>query len=181
VLFNVSATQVTYQIPPGTAAGPANVTITAGDGVTGTVQVQVAIVAPGVYTMNAAGLVKAYAFRISNGNQFIEDVFDIDATGAVIACPVTISNGDQVYLIAYGTGFRAAGGDISATIGGISSPVLYAGPQGAQPGIDQFNVLIPSSLAGGRRAGRVNCRRPSSEYRVSDGPMRRTRLTASRA
>jgi uncharacterized protein (TIGR03437 family) len=149
VLFSVSATQVMYQIPPGTAAGPAAVTITAGDGVTGSVQVQVTAVAPGVYTLNAAGLVKAYVFRVSNGNQFFEDVYDIDGTGAVIARPINISNGDQVYLFVYGTGFRAAGGDISATIGGISTPVLYAGPQGVQPGLDQFNILIPPELGTG--------------------------------
>ena len=150
VLFSVSATQVMYQIPPGTAAGPANVTITAGDGVTGTVQVQIAAVAPGVYTLNSAGLVKAFVIRVSNGNQFVEDVYEIDPTGAVIARPITISNGDQVYLIAYGTGFRAAGsGGVAVTIGADSPPVLYAGPQGEAVGVDQFNILIPPDLAAG--------------------------------
>jgi uncharacterized protein (TIGR03437 family) len=149
LLFSVSATQVTYQIPAGTAAGTATVTITAGDGVTGTVQVQVAAVAPGVYTLNSGGLVKGYVLRVSNGNQFIEDVFDIDATGAVIARPITISNGDQVYLFAYGTGFRGAGSDVTVTIGGDSPPVLYAGPQGVAAGVDQFNILIPPDLASG--------------------------------
>src|SRR5262249_25076085 len=60
VLFSVSASQVTYEIPPGTAAGPATVTITAGDGVSGTVQVQVAAVAPGLYTLNSSALARAY-------------------------------------------------------------------------------------------------------------------------
>src|SRR5438270_7444394 len=112
-------------------------------------QCQIAAVAPGVYALNAAGLVKAYALRISNGNSFIEDVYEIDGTGAVIAHPITVSNGDQVYLIAYGTGFRAAGGDISAAIGGENAPVLYAGAQGVQPGLDQFTILIPPDLAAG--------------------------------
>jgi uncharacterized protein (TIGR03437 family) len=150
VLLSVSATQVTYQIPPGTAAGPATVTITAGDGITGAVQVQVAAVAPGLYTLNSAGLVKAYVLRISNGNQFVEDVYDVDPTGAVVARPITISNGDQVYLIAYGTGFRAAGtGGVTVTIGADNPPALYAGPQGVAVGVDQFNILIPPDLAAG--------------------------------
>jgi uncharacterized protein (TIGR03437 family) len=150
VLFTVSATYVTYQVPPGTATGAAIVTITAGDGVTGSIPVQVAAIAPGLYTSNAAGLVKAYVLRISNGNQFVEDVYEIDATGAVIARPITISNGDQVSLIAYGTGFRAAGtGGITVTIGADSPPVLYAGPQGVAVGVDQFNILIPPDLAAG--------------------------------
>jgi uncharacterized protein (TIGR03437 family) len=147
-LFSVSPTQVTYQIPPGTAAGAATVTITAGDGVAATTQVQIAAVAPGIYTLNFAGLARAYALRLSNGNLFVEDVFDIDATGAVIARPITISNGDQVTLIVYGTGFRA-GADFSATAGGISAPILYAGPQRVQPGLDQFNLLIPPELGTG--------------------------------
>ena len=35
------------------------------------------------------------------------------------------------------------------TVGGIGAPVLYAGPQGVQPGLDQFNVLIPPEVATG--------------------------------
>jgi uncharacterized protein (TIGR03437 family) len=148
-LFSVSPTQVNYQIPPGTALGTATVTITAADGLVTAGQLQITDVAPGVFTLNGAGLVKGYALRISGSNQFVEDVFEVDATGAVIARPVTISNGDQVYLLAYGTGFRAAGtGGVTATIGGISVPVLYAGPQGTNAGVDQFNILIPPELAG---------------------------------
>jgi uncharacterized protein (TIGR03437 family) len=149
LLFSVSAAQVTYQMPPGTAAGAAIVTITSGDGVVATAQVQVATVAPGIYTVNSAGLAKGYALRSVNGNLFVEDVFDINAMGAVVARPITISNGDQVTLIVYGTGFRAAGGDFSATAGGTSAPILYAGPQGIQPGVDQFNITIPPEVAAG--------------------------------
>jgi len=150
LVLSVSPTQVTYQIPPGTAVGAATVAITAGDGVTTTGQVQIATVSPGVYALNAAGLAKAFVLRVSNGNQFVEDVYDIDPTGAVVARPITISNGDQVYLIAYGTGFRAAGtGGVAVTIGADSPPVLYAGPQGVAVGVDQFNILIPPDLAAG--------------------------------
>jgi len=108
--------------------------------------VQIAAVAPGLYTLNSSALAKAYVLRVSNGNQFIEDVYDIDPTGAVIARPITISNGDQVYLFLYGTGFRAAGGNIGATVADEIAPVLYAGPQGVQPGLDQFNILIPPDV-----------------------------------
>jgi len=149
LVLSVSSTQVTYQVPAGLAVGAATATITAGDGVSATTTLQIAAVAPGLYTLKSSGLVKGYALRISNGNTFIEDVFEIDATGSVIARPITISNGDQVYLIVYGTGFRAAGGDMSATVGGIGAPILYAGPQGVQPGLDQFTILLPPELATG--------------------------------
>ena len=148
-LLSVSPTQVIYEIPAGTALGAATLTIKAGDGVTTTGQLQVAAVSPGVYTLNANGLVKAFALRVSNGVQFVEDVYEIDGTGAVIAHPITISNGDPVYLIAYGTGFRAANADVAVSIGEIGAPVLYAGPQGVVAGTDQFNILIPPDLAAG--------------------------------
>jgi len=147
VLFKVTDTEVTYQVPPGTAPGAANVTITAADSVAATTQVQIAAVAPGLYTSNSANLAKGYAVRLSNGNLFVEDLFDIDATGVMVARPITVTNGDQVTLIVYGTGFRGAGGDISAMVGGVAAPVLFAGPQGVQPGLDQFNVMIPPEAA----------------------------------
>ena len=34
------------------------------------------------------------------------------------------------------------------TIGGVSAPVLHAGPQSDFPGQDQINVQIPARLAG---------------------------------
>jgi uncharacterized protein (TIGR03437 family) len=149
VLLSVSGTQVTYQIPPGTAVGAATVTVTAGDGAVATAQLQIVAVAPGLYTQNSSGLAKGYVVRFSGGNSLIEDVFEIDPNGAVIPHPIAVSNGDQVYLLAYGGGFRAAGGDVSAIIGGITAPVLYAGPQGVQTGLDQFNILIPPELGTG--------------------------------
>ena len=45
--------------------------------------------------------------------------------------------------------FRAAGGDITATVGGIGAPILHAGAQGVQPGLDQFTVLVPPQRATG--------------------------------
>jgi len=38
-------------------------------------------------------------------------------------------------------------------MGNINAPVIYAGPQGADAGLDQVNVLIPAQLAG---SGTVN-------------------------
>jgi hypothetical protein len=128
------------------------VTITAGDGVGAKIQLQIAAVAPGLYSVNSAGLGKGYAVRLSAGNLMIEDLFDIDATGAMVARPITVSDGNQVILILYGTGFRAAGGDFSATIGGVNTPVLCGGPQGVQP------IQHRDSAGAGRRRGRSPCR-----------------------
>jgi uncharacterized protein (TIGR03437 family) len=38
--------------------------------------------------------------------------------------------------------------NVHCTIGGVSAPVLYAGPQNTFTGLDQVNVQIPAELAG---------------------------------
>jgi uncharacterized protein (TIGR03437 family) len=61
--------------------------------------------------------------------------------------------GDQVYLVLYGTGVRQAH-SVTATVNGISVPVVFSGAQGSYPGMDQINLgPLPASLAG---AGTVN-------------------------
>jgi uncharacterized protein (TIGR03437 family) len=60
---------------------------------------------------------------------------------------------DQLYLLLFGTGFRNHSSAVTATIGGTSANVLYAGAQGTFAGLDQANVRVPSTLAG---SGGVN-------------------------
>ena len=68
----------------------------------------------------------------------------ISGAGSSAAAPV--------YLILFGSGLGSAT-SASATIGGISATVAYAGQPGTYPGVDQYNILIPPSLAG---KGQVN-------------------------
>ncbi len=57
-------------------------------------------------------------------------------------------NGQLVEL--YGTGFRGRSSleEVTCTIAGITVPVMYAGPQGGFPGLDQVNLSLPPSLVG---------------------------------
>jgi uncharacterized protein (TIGR03437 family) len=72
----------------------------------------------------------------------------------VSAAPINIGS-DILYLVLYGTGIRnrRPNGIVACTINGQSLPVAYAGPQSQFPGLDQVDVLLPSSLKG---AGQVN-------------------------
>jgi uncharacterized protein (TIGR03437 family) len=148
-LFYVSPTQVNYEIPAGTAAGVAIITVKSGDGVLSVASLGIAAVAPGIFILNATGLAAAYAFRISGANQTYENVYQVDPTNSVVSRPIDLGpSGDQVYLLLYGTGLRAAG-NVSVTIGGIAAPVIFSGAQGQFAGEDQVNVgPIPRSLAG---------------------------------
>jgi len=43
---------------------------------------------------------------------------------------------------------RSSLANVTCTIGGVSTPVLFAGAQGTFPALDQVNVQIPASLKG---------------------------------
>jgi uncharacterized protein (TIGR03437 family) len=144
-----SASQINFEIPAGVSLGPATVAIGAQ-----TAAVQIANVAPGLFTLNGAGLAAANLVRVGPGNaQTFESIFTIQ-NGSPAAAPISLSpSTDQFYLILYGTGIRNAGGNVTAAIHGVNAPVTYSGPQGVIAGLDQVNVLLPQQLAG---SGTVN-------------------------
>jgi uncharacterized protein (TIGR03437 family) len=149
-LFFVSPAQVNYEIPAGTATGIAQVVIASPKGKS-SASVEIASFAPAFFQMNAAGLAAGSALLVSaDGKQTPENIFEVEG-GNVVASPINLGTaGEQCYLTLYATGVRNASSlaAVAVIIGGVSAPVKYAGPQGAFVGLDQVNVLIPSSLAG---------------------------------
>jgi uncharacterized protein (TIGR03437 family) len=82
----------------------------------------------------------------------------LDATSKkFVPTPINLGPAsDQVYLQFYGSGIRggSALANVTATIGGRSVPVPYAGAQGTFVGLDQINLgPVPRSMIG---AGVVN-------------------------
>jgi len=148
-LVYVSPKQVNFLLPSTVATGAAQVTISSGDGTQSAANATIAAVAPGAFTLNAAGLAAADVLLISGSSQTYENVYAVSG-GALVSNPVSLGSAtDTAYLILYGTGFEAAGTTgVKVTIGGISCTVVYAGPQGGFQGLDQANVVIPASLAG---------------------------------
>jgi len=142
-IYYASPSQINYCLPTGLAAGYATVTISAG-GFSATGNINVAATYPNLFLANAQGLAAAYLTRVHNGQQSFEQV-----TGSAIDLgPST----DQVYLSIVGSGLGTAT-TATATIGNVAATVASAGPQGTYAGLDQYNILIPSALAG---AGKVN-------------------------
>ena len=170
-LYSVAATQVNYVVPSGTQPGPATLTITSGDGTKTTGIVYVAPVAPGLYSANADGKGPAAAIAVCAGTcagwptagkangQFFQTTFTCpNGAGSCETQPISIADGDTVFVELYGTGLRhlASLFSVSMQINGQNVPVAnvqYVGAQGADKGLDQINVQIPSSLAG---SGEVN-------------------------
>jgi polyvinyl alcohol dehydrogenase (cytochrome) len=152
VLFT-SPGQVNFLLPDDAAIGPGAVMVTTANGTTLSSAVQISAVAPGIFTANGngTGIAAAEVFTVgSDGSQNYVPVAQCgSAPGSCAAQPVSLETGPAV-LILYGTGIRglSALANVSATIGGISSTVLYAGPQNDYQGLDQVNVEIPAELAG---------------------------------
>jgi uncharacterized protein (TIGR03437 family) len=154
-LFFVSPAQINYQIPPGTASGTATVTVMNDGNIIAAGLVEIASVAPGLFAADASGrgVAAAYALRVkANGAQSVEPVARFDpAQNRFVAEPVDLGpESDQVFLVLFGTGikFRSTPSAVSASIGGVSNEVLFAGEAPGFIGLDQVNVRLSRSLAG---------------------------------
>lgn len=150
-LFFISPNQINYQIPVGTANGPA--TITVSNSAVGLVEI--GRFAPGLFAANAngQGLAAAVALRIkADGAQGFEPVAQFDAQQQrFIATPIDLSlTSNQVFLILYGTGIRSrsALSAVNVSIGETNGEVLFADAAPGFVGLDQINVRLPHSLAG---------------------------------
>jgi len=152
-LFFVSANQINYLVPAGAANGVATITVrrNGADVAQGTANIDT--ISPGLFTANVSGkgVAAAVILRRSNGVDTFEPIAQLNSAAGRFD-PIQIdlgTNTDQVFLIAFGTGFRAAPQTaISATIGGTPSPSVVAVPAPGFVGLDQLNIMLPRSLIG---------------------------------
>ncbi len=152
-LFYVGKLQVNYQIPAGTAAGYATVTITNGNGEIFTSAMNVTGVTPGLFAANqtGSGAAAASLLFVTGANRRTENNVMCNAQGQnCVARQIDLNSAAEVYLELYGTGIRNNTGlaNVTVTVGGVAVPVLYANKQPEFIGLDQVNVQLPRSLAG---------------------------------
>jgi uncharacterized protein (TIGR03437 family) len=157
VLFSSSG-QVNFLVPADAATGPGAVKVTTANGNTLSTALRISDVAPGIFAANGNGKGVAAAQVLLIGSdgsgKYVATAQCGAAPGSCVALPVSLGSG-QAALILYGTGIRGLSSldNVRCTIGGVSAPVLYAGPQNSFQGLDQVNVQIPAALAG---RGEVN-------------------------
>jgi uncharacterized protein (TIGR03437 family) len=134
-LFYVSPNQINFVVPDTTATGMATATINNGDATPPSAMVQVAMVAPGLFTANSqgTGVAAALAIRriIATQTDVLVPVFHCDANGCA-SDPIDLDSTSNVFLSLFGTGIRGRSSllNVSATIGGTPVTVLFAGAQG---------------------------------------------------
>ena len=156
-LFFVSPTQINYLLPAGLAEGVARVTIASGNlgnGKTSIGLIDVAPIAPSLFTANSdgRGLAAAVLLRVrADGSQSYEAVTRFDpALNRFVAAPIEFGEaGEQLFLLLYGTGLRHhKGASVQASVGGVEAAVPFAGEASGFVGLDQVNLGLPRSLAG---------------------------------
>jgi uncharacterized protein (TIGR03437 family) len=154
-IFFVSAGQLNFQIPVGTAPGVASISTRSSLGSSGPSPVNIAGLAPGLFTKNAMGTglsASVVLRRKADGSQSFEPTARFDAgTNQFVPVPIDLGAAtDQVFLVPFGTGFRnrSATGSLTAMVGGAAAQVTFAGPQGDFFGVDQANILLPRTLIG---------------------------------
>ncbi|MBI1765702.1 MAG: IPT/TIG domain-containing protein [Acidobacteria bacterium] len=154
-LFFVSAGQINYLVPAGTAVGPAVAIVTAGNGKLSVSNLDIQVVSPGLFTANAngAGVPAAILYRQkANGQVTFEEITQVQG-GTLVPRPLDLGPaGDVVLIIAFGTGVRGHANSptaVTCTIGGAGVDVPFAAAQGGLFGLDQLNIgPLPRSLAG---------------------------------
>ena len=154
-LFFVSPNQINYLLPANLAPGQTIVTVRNGNGDVSGGILEVGTIAPGLFTVDAtgAGVASSYALTVKGDSTFFESptsTFNA-VLNKFVSVPINLGvDEDRVFLVLFGTGIRSRSSEIMVTagIGGLELPVLYAGPQGGFVGLDQINVELPRALAG---------------------------------
>jgi uncharacterized protein (TIGR03437 family) len=150
-LLFVSAQQVDFQVPAGTALGEASLAIVDSRGTTEAGSMQVDAAAPGVFTLFPGSSIPAATAMLAEaeGTLIPLPVYTCAPTPRGISCdlapiPLHLTGEGSIYVIFYGTGFSGVSLSsvvITENITGTRLPVLYAGPQAIQ-GLDQINVRL---------------------------------------
>lgn len=154
VLF-VSPTQVNFVLPANLTPGPVTVAITSADGYVTSCTLQIAPIAPGLFSANASGsgLASGLLLRTkADQSQSYEPLARFDpAQNRFIAVPAAVDvPGETVHLLLFGTGLRGRSSlaAITARIGNLPLEVSYCGPVHSLLGLDQLNLALPAALAG---------------------------------
>ncbi|MEP7271243.1 MAG: NF038122 family metalloprotease [Acidobacteriota bacterium] len=153
-LFFVSPGQINYLIPTGTASGTANVTVFLNGSSVASGTISIAVVAPSIFTANSSGsgVPAALALRVRGEAQTLEDIAAFDqGQNRFVPAPIDLGpETDKVFLILFGTGIRGVSSTaaVTASIGGVSLVVQFAGKHGSFIGQDQVNLELPRGLIG---------------------------------
>lgn len=153
-LTHVRPDAISFIVPDQVSLGSGSVTVRRMDAASTAFSVEIASVAPGLFSanLNGSGPAWASAYRVAeDGGTSVHPITDFDApVGNRTAIPVSLGNEtDKVYLSLLGTGIRGWKQELRATIAEGNVEVSHAAPHPQGPGHDVI-VLgpLPRSLDG---------------------------------
>ncbi len=168
-LLYVSPTQINFLLPANASVGVGTLEVKLGGVVVGKGIVTVSNVAPAFFTATADGKGVPTGYSTFDGKT-LSLLFNANGTARPID-PGTAQRPN--YLVLFGTGFRKRSSlsNVQVRIGGILCQVDYAGAQPQYSGLDQLNIVVPSSARG---SGEVNLvftvdGKPANTVRVNIG------------
>lgn len=161
-LFFVSPTQINYLVPAGLQPGKAQVTVELNDEIVALGSITINEVAPSLFTADASGkgVPAGVVLRVkANGQQSYEPLAQFQ-NGKAQPATIVRRPGEAVYLLLFGAGLHAASNsdgngsngvaeNVSATINGVTVPVLFAGKAPGFAGLDQLNLQLTSGVPAG--------------------------------
>jgi uncharacterized protein (TIGR03437 family) len=147
---------LSFLIPVGSANGAATVDVVRNGSVVARGNITIGAVSPGLFTANSSGqgVASAIAIHVKPDNsQPYEDIFTCPAgAGSCVAKALDLGPANEkLILLIFGTGIRGRSSQnaVTATAGGKTLTVEYAGAQGTIDGLDQINLAIPRDIAKG--------------------------------
>jgi uncharacterized protein (TIGR03437 family) len=158
-LLYVSPTQVNFIIPSipnqsltGQAGVPALIQLRAAGQTIREQAITLRSTAPSLFSANGSGQGVAAASvqrTTTNGTVREESVAQFDSTKqAYVPAPIPYTSAtNRLVLSLFGTGFVTTL-SVTAKVGGVTVPVIYAGPQAGLDGFNRIDLDLPNTLAG---------------------------------
>jgi uncharacterized protein (TIGR03437 family) len=145
-LLYASPAQLNLRVPAGVAPGPATLLVRREPHAVVSAPVEIAGVAPGIFTVDADSRPAAAITRVrADGHQTVETV----------SSPIRPAGpGEQLWLSLYATGVRG-GGAVAVLFDERPVPAGWFGAHSIYHGVDQVNAAIPGGIAGRVRASLV--------------------------
>ena len=144
-LLYASPTQINAQIPFEVSSGTASIAVAVNGAATGTGSILIQSSAPGLFMQQGAA-------AVVNQNGLINSQSQPAAAGSVIAAYLTglgaVNPPGVTGAAAAASPLSMVNGTVSATIGGVSATVRFAGLAPGFAGLYQVNIVVPQMAAG---------------------------------
>lgn len=151
-LFFVSPGQINFLVPKTVPAGSADIIVTSGDGSISTGKVQIAKVAPALFSADALGRgpLASVLLRLKKNNVISYEPLSKFDGAKFVTAPINFGEaGDRLFLVLSLTGIRfATASGVKINIGGVDYPAQAVAPVDGFAGLDQVNVELPRSFGG---------------------------------